>query len=68
MRNIIVVLGLLGGFIFLSSMDANAVKCIGYDHGRCVTAQNRAAAVKPQAVKPEGHWCRGIRSPDYYRC
>jgi hypothetical protein len=63
MRNIIVMLGLLGGFIFLSSIDANAVKCISYDHGRCVTAQDRAAAVKPQA-----HWCRGFRSPTPYRC
>jgi hypothetical protein len=61
MRNIIVILGLLGGSIFLTAMDANAVKCISYDHGRCVTGQDRAAAVKPQ-----GHW--GFRSPTAYRC
>jgi hypothetical protein len=46
MRNIIVMLGLLGGFIFLGSIDANAAECIGYNRmaGRCVTAQDRAAA------------------------
>ena len=54
MRNIMVMLGLLGGFIFLSSIDANAAE-------RCVTAQDRAAAAKP-------HWCRSPRSPTYYRC
>ena len=58
MRNIIVMLGLLGGFIFLGSIDANAAECIGYNRmtGRCVTAQDRAAAAKP-------HWCRSPRSP-----
>jgi hypothetical protein len=63
MRNIIVMLGLLGGFIFLGSIDANAAECIGYNRmtGRCITAQDRGAAAKP-------HWCRSPRSPTYYRC
>ena len=62
MRNIIVMLGLLG-FIILGSIEANAAECIGYNRmaGRCVTAQDRAAAAKP-------HWCRTPRSPTYYRC
>jgi hypothetical protein len=64
MRNIIVMLGLLGGFIFLGSIDANAAECIGYNRmaGRCVTAQDRAAAATQQ------HWCRSPRSPTRYRC
>ena len=65
MRNIIVMLGiLLGGFIFLGLIDANAAECIGYNRmtGRCVTAQDRAATATQQ------HWCRSPRSPTCYRC
>ena len=64
MRNIIVMLGLLGGFIYLSSITANAVECTGYNRttGRCVTAQYRVAAATQQ------HWCRSPRSPTRYRC
>ena len=60
MRNIIVMLGLLGGFIFLGSIDAKAAECIGYNRmtGRCVTA----------AAATQQHWCRSPRSPTYYRC
>jgi hypothetical protein len=63
MRNIMMTLGLLGAFILLGSIDANAAECIGYNRmaGRCVTAQDRAAAAKP-------HWCRSPRSSTYYRC
>jgi hypothetical protein len=59
MRKIIVMLGLLGGFIFLGSIDANAAECIGYNRmtGRCVTAQEprcgRQATLVQVSTEPD---------------
>ena len=64
MRNIIVMLGLLGGFIYLSSIDANAVACIGYNR---MTGALRHRS-RPHCGRHEQHWCRSPRARLRYRC
>ena len=64
MRNIIVMLGLLGGFIFLGSIDANAAECIGYNR-----MTGAASPLKTALRPPRSHIGAGLRGArTRYRC